>query len=741
MDAELEYFLAIANRKRIPVARIGISGEFLVTESQTNIGIANIDAALGSSTALVTTVAPHGIAVGEIMTIENNLTESAITTITGDGTTATVACAQPHALVDQGTVVIANNTAVFTDADATGDGSTATIVTTEPHGFADSASIDIGYTVAGVPSSITVGISSVTADGTTATVVTTSPHTFIDGQNVTISVPAGDGSIAQIYSNSPTSGNSEVYSPNLPNIGDSVTITGNGFDASLLSPTLHAAIVTGNGTTATAITSYGTLPPEFTSGTNIELTGLRAHGTMVQIASSGTTVSVLTFTAHSLAVGSSVTLHGITGPTSQTRFNGTWTVASVPNPGEFTFTAPFSSSITFNPSPATWNGVSGFNGSWVISSIGSITVSSHVYKTVSFANSVNVTTAGTPTYGTGGVITAVSSYNTSFTVSALGAGYFVIPYASGAGVSIFYGGQWETGAGLGGVQVITAIDDSLTFEYATIVTSSSTSGYATGTSGFDQTGVTITYQDANTFTYSCASDTAGVAVAGYNGSGLSGFNGTQIPITYIDGLTFSFLSGTQAVITGGNLNGASGFNASPVTVLTVPSSTTFTYKNQLAGVGGTALPYVYGLTSASGTIITFDLSYAGVTKTQLYWDQPAVFSTNGMVASSSGITVPIAGYYRIICRVELSGAVNTAYAFADILVDGVLTARSTCINMQNPPSEYWSVLVSDLVYLTANQTISILVTAFAPLNSGQIYAFGSGYSFTYLAAIYMSAGA
>jgi hypothetical protein len=747
MDAELDYLLAIANRKRVPVARVVITDVQTITESETNVDIASIVADAGSAIATVTTEETHGVAPGEILTIANNISDAAIDVISGDGTTATVACSQPHALVDQGSATIANNTASFTDAAATGDGSTATIVTAEPHGFADGGIIDIGYTVAGEPSPITVGISSITApndNGAFATVVTTSPHTFVNGQQVTISgIPTGDGTISQISANFPTSGNSIVFSPSLPAVGDSVIIDGNLFNAPLINPVTRAAVITGNGTTATAVTALTALPPEFTTGAAIEITGVRAHGTIVQIAASGTSFTADTFTAHGMSVGSSVTIHGITGPSSQTRFNGTWTVTAVPSAGQFTVTTPFSSSVTFNPAPATWNGVSGFNGSWLISSVGTITISSVVYMTVSFAATPIVNVAGTPTYGTGGVIATASAYNGTFTVTATSGASFEIAFASGSTTEIYYGGNWTTGLGLNGVQTITSIDDSLTFEFATLSSASEvTSGYATGTSGFDQVDVTIAYQDEITFTYSCAADTAGVAVAGYNGSGLSGFNGVQTPITYIDGFTFSFLSSTQATVDGGNLSGNSGFNASPITVLTVPSTTTFTYENLFAGNAGTTIPYVYGSTGATGSITTYDTSYVGITSTQLYWDQPATFSTNGMVASSRGITVPTAGWYKIICRIEFimpsAYVADAAYAYADIYADDVLIARSTRINQQTPINEY-SLLVSDLQFLLANQTISILATAFAPLNSGQMYAFGfESMVLTYLAAVLVS---
>jgi hypothetical protein len=168
-------------------------------------------------------------------------------------------------------------------------------------------------------------------------------------------------------------------------------------------------------------------------------------------------------------------------------------------------------------------------------------------------------------------------------------------------------------------------------------------------------------------------------------------------------------------------------------------------QNQFAGALGTALPYVYGTTSATGTVTTFDTTYEGVMTSQLEWSQPAVFSTNGMVAGSRGITVPKNGWYKIIGRMTFSASPTStyvdvtvgAYAWVDIYIDQYLQVRSTRINQQEP-GEY-SLTVSDLMFVEMNQTINAVVTAFTPLNSGEIYAWGfDGPGLTYMAAVFVS---
>jgi hypothetical protein len=82
-----------------------------------------------------------------------------------------------------------------------------------------------------------------------------------------------------------------------------------------------------------------------------------------------------------------------------------------------------------------------------------------------------------------------------------------------------------------------------------------------------------------------------------------------------------------------------------------------------------------------------------------------------------------------------------SYAFIDIYVNNVLQSRGTQINQQGTTLEF-STIVSDLVFIEANQTVSLVATAFSPLNAGQIYAWGYSAAYlpnlSYLAVVYSS---
>ena len=73
MDAELLYFLANENRKRVPVARVTINDAQYVTESETNVDVSQLFASQDSSVVTATTAAAHGLMPSEVVTIAGNV--------------------------------------------------------------------------------------------------------------------------------------------------------------------------------------------------------------------------------------------------------------------------------------------------------------------------------------------------------------------------------------------------------------------------------------------------------------------------------------------------------------------------------------------------------------------------------------------------------------------------------------------------------------------------------------------
>jgi hypothetical protein len=239
-----------------------------------------------------------------------------------------------------------------------------------------------------------------------------------------------------------------------------------------------------------------------------------------------------------------------------------------------------------------------------------------------------------------------------------------------------------------------------------------------------------------------------VSITGFSATGLSGFNGAQT-ILYVDPYTFTFSSGVQATISGGDIySTSSGFNnVGPVEVLTVPSPTTFTCANNFAGSNGTALPYTTGLTSATGSIHTYDPSYTGLDSAAVSWSQPAAFEINGMITSGAGITVSRSGYYKVTARIGLSSndgltygnPVTGSYASLILYVAGTAAQISTTQVVQQSAAYEYALVISDVVYIDKNQTITAYVSAFTPVNSGQIYAWANASLPSTASASYMSA--
>ena len=744
MDAELSYLLSNQENLRIPAGRIALYGSQLITNSVTNIGISSIAASVSSSTATLTTQSSHGLIPGEIVTIADNLTNSSIATIVGDGTTAIVTTTTPHVLKDNATVTIANNTVNLSGASIIGDGSTASVTTTTNHGFVTGNTANVSYNL----STISSGIVGISGDGSTVTVNTSSPHTLTVGETVTVFVPSGAGSISSITPDTPTIGNALVVTSNAPTTAVTVTISAAavGYE-SIYVGTVPGITTSGNTgtTTATVVVDAATLPYGASTGNRVNISGVATSGILLEIVGSPITSNTAWYYTqydHGLVPGSRFTVNGLTG--TQAKYNGTWTVDTCPSSTivqvRTPFSAPFDAFLTSVP----WNGDSGFNGNPIVTGTGTQVISGVTYPTFSFSTTCIFRSTNHSNMSIGYVGTQASPYDgETYTITPISSTSFSIPSTH---TQVAYGGQWSYGTGFSGSYTIATVPTNLSLTYANTVTSSASGGNVSGVSGFTVSGASITVTDALNFTYASSINTEQTPVAGFNVTGLSGFCGVQTGISYIDGNNFSYLSSAHATIAGGNISSLSGFNASPVTILSVPSSTTFTYENQLAG---TSLPYVYGNTFGTGSVTTYDTAYTGVTQTEINWSQPAVFCVNGMIASGDGFTVPKTGWYKVIGRAELSSTDATSYsnltsgsyAYMDIYANDTLIARSNQINQQTTALEY-GVLVFDLVHLIQNQSVTAAITAYATLNSGQIYAWGNGTTglpnLTYLSAVYVS---
>jgi len=742
MDAELSYLLFNQENLRIPAGRIALYGSQLITNSATNIGVFSISALENASTVTLTTQSSHGLVPGEVVTIANNLTNSSIATIIGDGTTAIVTTTTPHVLQDNAAVTIANNTVNLSGASIVGDGSTATVTTTTNHGFVTGNTASISYNLPAISS----GIVDISGDGSAVTVNTSSPHTLTVGENVTVYVPSGSGSISSITPNTPSSGNALVVTSNAPTTAVTVTIAGGSAGYSIIYQGTAPGITTSGNTgttTATVVVNEVTLPYGVSTGNTVNISGVSTSGNLSEIVGSpvtGFTVWYYTQHDHGLVPGSSFTVNGLTGTNS--KYNGTWTVDSCPSSTIVQVRTAFSSFDAFLTS-ATWSGNSGFNGNQIVTSTGTVVIGSKTYPTFSFSTTCYFRTTNHSTMSIGYVGTQASPYGGTYTITPISSTSFSIPSTQ---TQIAYGGTWSYGTGFSGTYAITTVPTSLSLTYASTIASSASGGNVSGVSGFTVTGANITVNDSLNFTYDSSIDTSQTPVVGFNVTGLSGFNGLQTGISYIDGYNFSYLNSANATIAGGNISSLSGFNNSPVTVLSVPSPATFTYENQLAG---TSLPYVFGNTFSTGTVTTYDTAYTGVTQTEITWSQPAVFCVNGMIASGDGFTVPKTGWYKVIGRAELSSTssisygnlTSGSYAYMDIYANDTLIARSNQINQQTTALEY-GVLVSDLVYLTQNESVTAVITAYATTNSGQVYAWGNGTTglpnLTYLSIVYVS---
>jgi hypothetical protein len=136
-------------------------------------------------------------------------------------------------------------------------------------------------------------------------------------------------------------------------------------------------------------------------------------------------------------------------------------------------------------------------------------------------------------------------------------------------------------------------------------------------------------------------------------------------------------------------------------------------------------------------------SSSSPTTTNIYWST-ATFTYNGISVSSSGLTVPIAGYYAVSGTILFSSVSGTLTApisgslgIAQIVESSTVIASGSSIEI-NDATNYYSSLVSDVVYLAAGATITLAALASAP--SGNVYAWGdSAANDTYLSVIFINA--
>lgn len=116
------------------------------------------------------------------------------------------------------------------------------------------------------------------------------------------------------------------------------------------------------------------------------------------------------------------------------------------------------------------------------------------------------------------------------------------------------------------------------------------------------------------------------------------------------------------------------------------------------------------------------------------------FATNGMIAATSGITVPFQGYYLVQALATFSSSSSSTYSGPasgsfgriDLIVNGINYSQGTAIAQSASNSLYTSV-AADLVYVPQGGVVKALVTA---SSGGSIYLWTAGVSDT--ASSYLS---
>ena len=166
-------------------------------------------------------------------------------------------------------------------------------------------------------------------------------------------------------------------------------ITGSGtFTAKIASRSATGGVVT------LTTTSTHNIQP----GYNVSISGVN---TTASISAASITSSVATITtsgAHNLLQGQTVTISNVIA-TSNTIFNGTWTITSVPTTNTFTYARVYATNVSYTGLAGTVTESQTFNGTFSVSSTTSNTIVYSIANTTNFASSVVASGTATQSFG------------------------------------------------------------------------------------------------------------------------------------------------------------------------------------------------------------------------------------------------------------------------------------------------------------------------------------------------------
>jgi hypothetical protein len=118
------------------------------------------------------------------------------------------------------------------------------------------------------------------------------------------------------------------------------------------------------------------------------------------------------------------------------------------------------------------------------------------------------------------------------------------------------------------------------------------------------------------------------------------------------------------------------------------------------------------------------------------------FALNGMTVSTSGITVPVSGYYDISGTVQYAPGTGTtdplpagSYAYVEITIGGVVYAKGNAIQLQT--SSDLCCAVNDIAYISAGATVTITSVALSGMYVHGSTAGGDN-KYTFMTATYVS---
>lgn len=523
------------------------------------------------------------------------------------------------ALTDRKTVTALSNAALPVTLTALNNGATTVSVSS----LTTSSTQAITILDARVSGTGTVNINTIQKVSGSFVVTTAAAHGFTTGNSVTI---AGD-SVATYnatWTVTVTSATTfTIPAGGNPGNGTGGTVTG---PALVNSTTAKATVASTAGFIAgtTSVTISGASPASFNgtytvasvpSGTTFTYIVASAQGLATAPGSVATNTNTATAiaTAHGLAVGSSFTMYGA----SPTNYNGTFSVASVPNANTFTYT------VSGTPSANTASGVylvrggstsvtattsaahgflvgqtvqisgatpSAWNGSYTITSVPTVTTFTFTTSTVL----PTATTLGTASTSTLALVTAtVTSHGFSTGDSVIIEGAAPAAHNGTWGPITVVGPNtftYSTGSALSAPTVPGTVRPVVAKAYATVTAH----GYSTGNqvviagatpSAYNGT-FTITVADADNFFYSPSSTPGG------SNTGTSVTSSIQTTTATAVAFNHGYTSGQSVTISGaspGAFNGS--FN------ITVIDSNTFSYA--LGSAQGNATGSIVAVSSGS----------------------------------------------------------------------------------------------------------------------------------------------